>query len=123
MLLKIMNAEDKINPKKNPQILKWWLSSRKIMNLESMSMDEIIPINKVSKKFPLICCQKFLNWNLNNNLSEPKLTDFIESTSSVYIPVINASVPPETPGIISAIPINIPLTKRDVLNFINLFYF
>lgn len=93
------------------------------MNLESMSMDEIIPINKVSKKFPLICCQKFLNWNLNNNLSEPKLTDFIESTSSVYIPVINASVPPETPGIISAIPINIPLTKRDVLNFINLFYF
>ena len=47
------------------------------MNLESMSMDEIIPINKVDKKFPLICCQKFLNWNLNNNLSEPKLTDFI----------------------------------------------
>jgi hypothetical protein len=39
------------------------------------------------------------------------------------MPEIKATVPPETPGIISAIPIKVPLKYK--LNFvlINLFYF
>ena len=61
ILLKIINAEHNINPKKNPQILKWWLSSRKAINLESIRIDTIIPINRVDKKLPFIWYQKFLN--------------------------------------------------------------
>ena len=61
ILLKIINAEQIINPKKNPQILKWWLSNRKAINLESIRIDTIIPINKVDKKLPFIWYQKFLN--------------------------------------------------------------
>tara|TARA_B100000700_G_scaffold306110_1_gene380945 strand:- start:5537 stop:5737 length:201 start_codon:yes stop_codon:yes gene_type:complete len=47
-----------------------------------------------------------------------KLKDLIVSINSLYIFVINAMVPPDIPGIKSAIPISIPFRKREVLKFL-----
>ena len=44
-----------------------------------------------------------------------KLKDLIVSINSLYIFVINAMVPPDIPGIKSAMPISIPFRKREVL--------
>ena len=59
------------------------------------------------------------NLRFIRSLIDLAFTDFIESINSSYIPVMNAIVPPDTPGIISAIPINTPLIYKSILNFIN----
>ena len=69
----------------------------------------IPPISEI-RKFPLICVQNCLNFPLNRSLTAVILIAFIEPTSSSYIPVMKAIVPPDTPGITSAAPMQIPLT-------------
>jgi hypothetical protein len=66
-----------------------------------------------------MCFQNEVNLKFIRSLIEAELTDFIEFINSSYIPVINAIVPPDTPGIISAIPMNKPLRYKSILNFIN----
>lgn len=84
-------------------------------------MDVNIPKIKVIKKDPFISLQNNENLSLKSNFNEFEFTDFIESINSSYIPVIKAIVPPETPGIISAIPIKTPFKYNSSLNFINYF--
>ena len=91
------------------------------MNLERINIDVIIPKIKVIKKDPFTSFQNDENLNFKINLSEFVFMDFIESISSPYIPVIKAIVPPETPGIISAIPMKIPFKYKSGLIFINYF--
>ena len=91
------------------------------MNLERINIDVIIPKIKVIKKDPFTSFQNDENLNFKINLSEFEFMDFIESISSSYMPVIKAIVPPETPGIISAIPMKIPFKYKSGLIFINYF--
>ena len=91
------------------------------MNLERINIDVIIPKIKVIKKDPFTSFQNDENLNFKINLSEFVFMDFIESISSSYIPVMKAIVPPETPGMISAIPIKIPFKYKSGLIFINYF--
>ena len=91
------------------------------MNLERINIDVIIPKIKVIKKDPFTSFQNDENLNFKINLSEFVFMDLIESISSSYIPVIKAIVPPETPGIISAIPMKKPFKYKSGLIFINYF--
>ena len=91
------------------------------MNLERIKIDVNIPIIKVIRKDPFTAFQNDANLNVNSSFSDLELTDFIESINSSYIPVIKAIVPPETPGIISAIPIKTPFKYKSGLIFINYF--
>ena len=91
------------------------------MNLERINIDVIIPKIKVIKKEPFTSFQNDENLNFKINLSEFVFMDLIESISSSYIPVIKAIVPPETPGIISAIPMKKPFKYKSGLIFINYF--
>ena len=91
------------------------------MNLERINNDVIIPKIKVIKKDPFTSFQNDENLNFKINLSEFVFMDFIESISSSYMPVIKAIVPPETPGIISAIPMKTPFKYKSGLIFINYF--
>ena len=91
------------------------------MNLERINIEVIIPKIKVIKKDPFTSFQNDENLNFKINLSEFVFMDFIESISSPYIPVIKAIVPPETPGIISAIPMKKPFKYKSGLIFINYF--
>ncbi len=91
------------------------------MNLEKINIDVNIPKIKVIKKDPFISFQNNENLNVKRSFSEFVLIDFIESINSAYIPVIKAIVPPETPGIISAIPIKTPFKYKSGLIFINYF--
>ncbi len=91
------------------------------MNLERINIDVIIPKIKVIKKDPFTSFQNDENLNFKINLSEFAFMDLIESISSSYIPVIKAIVPPETPGIISAIPMKKPFKYKSGLIFINYF--
>ena len=65
-----------------------------------------------AKKFPLILCHTDLIFLSFNKLNILKLIELIDFNNSSYIPVINAIVPPETPGTISAAPIAIPLSNN-----------
>ena len=91
------------------------------MNLERINIDVIIPKIKVIKKDPFTSFQNDENLNFKINLSEFVFMDLIESISSSYIPVIKAIVPPETPGIISAIPMKKPFKNKSGLILINYF--
>ncbi len=91
------------------------------MNLERINIEVIIPKIKVIKKDPFTSFQNDENLNFKINLSEFVFMDLIESISSSYIPVIKAIVPPETPGIISAIPMKKPFKYKSGLIFINYF--
>ena len=91
------------------------------MNLERINIEVIIPKIKVIKKDPFTSFQNDENLNFKINLSELVFIDFIESISSSYMPVIKAIVPPETPGIISAIPMKIPFKYKSGLIFISYF--
>ena len=91
------------------------------MNLERINIEVIIPKIKVIKKDPFTSFQNNENLNFKINLSEFVFMDLIESISSSYIPVIKAIVPPETPGIISAIPMKKPFKYKSGLIFINYF--
>ena len=54
---------------------------------------------------------------LNKILNEVKFILLIESRRSSYIPVTNATVPPETPGILFTAPMARPFKKRNMLFF------
>ena len=79
------------------------------MSLAKEKMLIIIPVKTESRKLPFTCFQKSFNLKVTRNFNAVRLTDFRECISSSYIPVINAIVPPDTPGIISEAPIPIPL--------------
>ena len=78
----------------------------KIILLNNIMLNPI-PITSTLKKSNL-CDLKFVKRFLEIFL---KFILFSEEIKSLYIPVINAIVPPETPGIKSAMPISIPLIK------------
>ena len=71
-----------IKPKKNPQILKGWLSIKYTINLERIKIDVNIPKVKVIKKDPFISFQNDENFNVKSNFNERELNDFIESINS-----------------------------------------
>jgi hypothetical protein len=54
-----------------------------------------------------------LNLSLKRSLIAFKSNALIASMSRSYIPVKNATVPPETPGITLAAPIALPFNKRN----------
>ena len=68
---------------------------------------KIMPSPRILKKSNLFDL-KFFNRSLKIFL---RLILFNAEIKSLYTPVISAIVPPETPGIKSAIPINIPFNK------------
>ena len=75
------------------------------------------PKKRDSRKDPLILDQKTLKLPFINFLSENLSILFMRSW---YIPVINAIVPPEIPGIISTEPIKTPIKYVKRLFFFDL---
>ncbi len=59
----------------------------------------------------------------NNGFKKLNLILLIAEIRRSYIPVIKAIVPPETPGTISADPINNPLRKINIISFKSKFIF
>ena len=69
-----------------------------------------IPIKRERRKLPLMCFQKALNCPLNKSFTASPLMAASDPTKSSYMPIMKAIVPPETPGMTSAAPIQAPLT-------------
>ena len=70
-------------------------------------------LKSIPKKFSFAFVKYFLLTHpLKKYGTNNKLTDFIASMSRSYIPVISATVPPDTPGMMSAAPINRPFKNR-----------
>ena len=61
------------------------------------------------RKPPLMCFQNSLNLPRKNRPSALLSICAIEPTNSSYMPVMNAMVPPDTPGMTSAAPMQAPL--------------
>ena len=68
-----------------------------------------IPSTIETRNVPFMCFQKALNWPLKRSFMASALIDAIEPTNSSYMPIMNAMVPPDTPGMTSAAPMQAPL--------------
>ena len=64
-----------------------------------------------TKNHKSVCLANSLNLPVKNNLIAVKLRDFKASINLSKMPVINAIVPPDTPGITLAEPTPIPFKK------------
>ena len=79
------------------------------------TIDINIPTNNIRRKEPSICFHAsniFLSLNILKRFISK---EFMELISCLYTPKIKAKVPPEIPGITSAIPIIIPLINKETL--------
>ena len=108
---RMMNIEDAtIRPKKNAQV---WigksLSSICISPARAMMLTPI-PTTSESRKLPLMCFQKAANRPLSSSFTASPFIEASEPTNSSYIPIMKAIVPPDTPGMTSAAPIQAPFT-------------
>ena len=112
--------EATMSPKKNAQVWIGW--SLRSICIRPASATTLIPIPATSdrRKFPLMCFQNSLILPLSSSLTASALMDAIEPTNSSYIPIMKAIVPPDTPGITSAAPMQAPLTATPTY-FINPF--
>ena len=79
-----------------------------------------IPATSERRKFPLMCFQNSRILPLKSSLTASALMDAMEPTNSSYIPMMKAIVPPDTPGITSAAPMQAPLSVTPAY-FINPF--
>ena len=80
--LSIKTAEATIRPKKNPQSLYSWFSSRKTITCASKITEVKIPNKRVIKKFPLSSIQNFLYPDAKKDLNKSKFIFLIVVISS-----------------------------------------
>ena len=74
-------------------------------------METSIPISNTERKFPSTLFQASLNFFCETILSISKLKELMTLISLSYMPRIKATVPPDIPGMTSAIPIAAPFKK------------
>lgn len=74
-------------------------------------METSIPISNTERKFPSTLFQASLNFFCETILSVSKSKELMIFISLSYIPRIKARVPPDIPGMTSAIPIAAPCKK------------
>ena len=91
------------------------------MRKEKQKTAVIMPIKSTLRKFPFIFFQKTMNPSVFKLLRFFRFIELMDRMSSLYTPRISAIVPPETPGIRSAVPMATPL-KNNVRFFENKFF-
>ena len=97
-----------ISPKKNAQVCIGWLERRYCMRPASATTLTPIPAANATRKFPLMCFQNLRISPLNSSFSASAFIEAMDPTNSSYMPMMNAIVPPDTPGMTSAAPIHAP---------------
>ena len=109
--------EAKIKPKNKDQVGIAWFYIKKCINLANKKIDVPIPETRIIKN--LADEDSIAVFEFFENKSRRNLTFIFETAvkSSSYIPVMNAIVPPETPGIKSAIPMTRPFTYSNATFF------
>ena len=69
-----------------------------------------MPIISDRRKLPLMCIQKSRILNFASIFTDSASMRAIDPTNSSYMPIMKAMVPPDTPGMTSAAPLQAPLT-------------
>ena len=108
ILIRKIKLDNKIPKKKDQSPTDSFLISHSKIH-ENKSILVIIPDISIKRNFPLILFQtNFIPFVFISIIVFHEM-EFMLFSSFSYIPVINATVPPEIPGMMSAAPISIPL--------------
>ena len=111
-----------ISPKKKANVGRSWYSSSQTKNLASVANETSTPIPMPSRKRHWIRAASSLNRNVNSSrsVSTPAISRNA-SVSRVNAPMMKSMVPPDTPGMTLAPPMQKPTEKwyRSSRNFKN----